>query len=121
MGCVTIGLGGGAFALLACQWAAFSRYSLHGANADAVQPRGFDYAHATLQGSQDQLLQLDGYARPPQLSAPRHRPLQARHDALSDHAALKLCKGAGHLKNQPAHRSRRVDGLLVEVEIDATG
>src|SRR5688572_14154125 len=42
-------------------------------------------------------------------------------DALSNHAALELCKGAGDLKHQLAHRSTGVDVLLVEVEINTAG
>ena len=40
-------------------------------------------------------------------------------DPLPDHAAFKLGKGARHLKHELAGRRRGVDGLLIEVKIDA--
>jgi hypothetical protein len=39
---------GGAWAV-ACERATFSRYPLHSPNTNAMQPRGFDHAHAALQ------------------------------------------------------------------------
>src|SRR6516164_6890017 len=42
-------------------------------------------------------------------------------DALADHRALELCKRTGDLEEQLAHRRRRVEVLLVEVEVNADG
>ena len=47
--------------------------------------------------------------------------LEPRLDLLSDHRSLELGKGTGDLKHKLSHRRGRVDGLLVQVEIDADG
>jgi len=40
-------------------------------------------------------------------------PLKPGFDSLPDHAALKLCKGAGHLKHQLAGGRSGVDRLPI--------
>src|SRR6476661_8893073 len=60
------------------------------------------------------------YLRPAELHPLSNRALEAGFDALANHCALKLSERAGDLENELAHRRRRVDGLLVEVEIDPT-
>jgi hypothetical protein len=47
-------------------------------------------------------------------------PLKPGADSLPDHAALEFGEGPGNLKHQPSGRCGRVNGLLVEVQIDAT-
>ena len=46
-------------------------------------------------------------------------PLQARNYAGPDHAPLELGEDATHLKHGPASRGGRVQGLLMQVEVDA--
>jgi hypothetical protein len=55
---------------------------------------------------------------PPEPLALRPGALQAGLNALADHAALILRERAGDLKEQTAVRRRRVEVLLVEVEVD---
>src|SRR5262249_21071218 len=45
--------------------------------------------------------------------------LEARFDSLANHCALKLSERAGDLENELAHRRRRVDGLLIQIQIHA--
>jgi hypothetical protein len=45
--------------------------------------------------------------------------LSPRLDSLPDHRSLELGKGAADLKHKLSHWRRRVDGLLIQVEIDA--
>jgi hypothetical protein len=40
-------------------------------------------------------------------------------DSLADHAALELGERTRELEHQPPGRRRRVDRLLIEVQIDA--
>src|SRR5262249_30986920 len=42
-------------------------------------------------------------------------------DSLTDHAALELGKGASDLKHEPSGWGSRVDGLLIEIQIDTAG
>jgi hypothetical protein len=56
--------------------------------------------------------------RPSKLGALRDGTLEACPHPLPDHRALELGKSTRDLEHQLAHRSGRVDGLLVEVEIN---
>src|SRR5262245_62346646 len=60
------------------------------------------------------------YLRPAELHALGDGALEACVDALTDHRPLKLSKGASDLEHELAHRGRRVDGLLVQVQVHAT-
>ena len=53
------------------------------------------------------------YLRAAELHALGDGSLEPQLHALSNHAAFKFRKGAGHLENQLAHRGCRIDGLLV--------
>ena len=52
------------------------------------------------------------FGRPSRL----YGPLQSGIDALADHAALELGKGARDLEHQLSGRRGRVDRLLIEIE-----
>src|SRR5262245_4942396 len=56
------------------------------------------------------------YLRPAELYALSDGALEAGFDALADHCALKLSERAGDLENELAHRRRRVDGLLIQIQ-----
>jgi len=60
-----------------------------------------------------------GYGRAPKALARHPSPRQARFDALDNHGPLELGKHAHHLKHSFASWCRRVDPLLVQVQIDA--
>ena len=53
------------------------------------------------------------YLRPTEPHALGDGALEACFDPLANHTPLKLSKGSCYLENELAHRSRRVDGLLV--------
>src|SRR6516225_7435795 len=61
------------------------------------------------------------YLRPAELHALSDSALEAGFDSLANHCALKLSERAGDLENELAHRRRRVDGLLVQIQIHAAG
>lgn len=95
---------------------------LHGARADAVAfgdlehsvfalgERGFDLAFG---------IRFD--LRPPKRLAFLTRSLKARVDARDNDAALKLREHAEHLKHGPAGRRTRIERLLMQEKIDASG
>src|SRR4029077_11514372 len=51
------------------------------------------------------------YLRAAELHALSDGALEACFDPLANHRPLKFGKGAGYLKNEPAHRGRCVDGV----------
>ena len=58
------------------------------------------------------------------LGAPSRTPLalalrQASLDPVPDHGPLKLREHSHHLKQRPARCRSRIDGLLVQVQVDA--
>src|SRR5262249_14372511 len=57
------------------------------------------------------------YLRPAELHALGNSALEARFDALANHRPLELSERAGDLENELAHRRRRVDGLLIQIQI----
>jgi hypothetical protein len=57
------------------------------------------------------------YLRPAELHALGDGTLKPCFDSLSDHRPLELGKCAGELENELAHGGRRVDGLLVQVQV----
>ena len=59
------------------------------------------------------------YLWPAELHALSNRALEAGFDSLANHCALKLSERAGDLENELAHRRRRVDGLLIQIQIHA--
>ena len=61
------------------------------------------------------------YRWAPQTLARRSRSRQARLDALDNHRALELGEDPNHLKHRLASRRRRVDPLLMQIQIDALG
>jgi hypothetical protein len=94
--------------------------ALHGAGADSEQPGRFQDTCALRKLVSHLALDRAIYPWAPEPHALRDSALEAGFDALANHCPLELGEGAGHLKNELARRGRRVDGLLVEVEIDAT-
>jgi hypothetical protein len=95
--------------------------ALHGAIAYANFVSDLHDALAGPQLILDALFKLLAYPRPTERLARLHSALEPCMDALTDHAALELRKSAGDLKHQLAHWRSRVDGLLVEVQINAGG
>ena len=87
--------------------------------ADAAFPSNRQHTLAGPQMALDSFFHCRGYLGPPEPLALLHGPLKPGADSLADHAALELGKGAGDLKHQPSGRRRRVDRLLVEVQINA--
>src|SRR5262249_39016666 len=47
--------------------------------------------------------------------------LEACFDPLPDHRPLELSKRAGYLEDELPHRGRRIDGLLVQIQIHPAG
>ena len=59
--------------------------------------------------------------RPAQMLALSDRPLEAKLDPLLDHASLELGKGSGDLEHQLSRWRCGVDGLLIQIKINAIG
>src|SRR6516165_3415809 len=87
--------------------------ALHRASPDPERPRHLQDAHALRKLLSHLPFGRAVDLRPAELHALRYGALEAGFDSLGNHCALKLSERAGDLKNELAHRRRRVDGLLV--------
>src|SRR6516225_7601153 len=61
------------------------------------------------------------YLRPTEFHTLGDGALEACFYSLSDHRRLKLSKRTGYLEDELPHRGRRIDGLLVQVQVHAAG
>ena len=59
------------------------------------------------------------YLRPTEFHTLGDGALEACFYSLSDHRRLKLSKRTGYLEDELPHRGRRIDGLLVQVQVHA--
>src|SRR5215471_11016254 len=89
------------------------------ASPDPERPRHLQDAHALRKLLSHLAFGRAIYLRPAELHALSNGALEARFDALANHRPLKLSKRAGDLENELAHRRRRVDGLLIQIQIHA--
>src|SRR5262245_63474149 len=93
--------------------------ALDRASADAERPGNLQDTHAVRKVLSNLPFRRTVYLRPAELHPLTNRALEARLDALANHGPLELSEGAGYLEDELAHRGRRVDGLLVQIQIHA--
>src|SRR5215831_9200502 len=89
------------------------------ASPDPERPLHLQDAHALRKLMSNLPFGRTIYLRPAQLHALGNGALEARFDALANHRPLELSEGAGDLEDELAHRGRRVDGLLIQIQIHA--
>src|SRR5262249_2697946 len=61
------------------------------------------------------------YLRPTEFYTLGDGALEACFDPLPDHRPLELSKRAGYLEDELPHRGRRIDGLLVQIQVNPAG
>src|SRR6516165_5730567 len=93
--------------------------ALHRASPDPERLGNLQDTHALRKLPSHLPLGRAVYLRPAELHALGDSALEARFDALADHRPLELSERAGDLENELAHRRRRVDGLLIQIQIHA--
>src|SRR5262249_1855175 len=95
--------------------------TLHRASPD---PKGLGYPqhpHALCKLLSHLAFGLAVYLRPTEFHTLCDGVLVARFYSLSDHRPLEPSNRAGSLENELAHRGRRVDRLLVQVQVHPAG
>src|SRR5262249_38362573 len=92
---------------------------LHRAGPHAEPFRHLQYALAGCQPVPDGVLHLAGHLWATQSHALGSRPIQSCVDPASDWLALELSEGAADAEEHPARWRGRVDGLLVQEQVNA--
>src|SRR5262249_17793039 len=98
--------------------ASISQDALDRADTDTKLASNLADAHALGSPVENLLAMLIAFHRSTKGLAPRPRSRQSSVHALADHGPLKLSEHAKHLEHGAAGRSRRVEPLLVQVEVN---
>jgi hypothetical protein len=96
-----------------------ARNALDRPGANAALFRNRQHALLGPQQTLNSLFELSRYPRATQLFALFHGPLEPRIDAVTDHAAFEFSECSRDLKHEATRGGRRVDRLLIEVQVDA--
>src|SRR5215471_18482671 len=93
--------------------------ALHRASPDAERLGNLQDTHTLRKLMSNLPFRRTVYLRSAELHALSNRTLEAGFHSLANHCALKLSERAGDLENELARRRRRVDGLLIQIQIHA--
>ncbi len=96
--------------------------TLHSAHADPNFPGNLaNSAVASLQSSSDLCFYGSINRAPPQFRSLRSGPIKTGLHTLANDRTFQFCKDADHLEHRLSGRCRRVQPLLMQVEIDIQG